>query len=94
MNDLMPLYSSFSFPPLLGVPEAPAESYPSSPSLRDGFSERHLLGSPVNSRSQLSPPIQSYFRIAGILLSEDAIAPPISESKDSGYRFRERRRFR
>jgi hypothetical protein len=54
MNDLMPLYSSFSFPPLLGVPEAPAESYPSSPSLRDGFSERHLLGSPVNSRSQLS----------------------------------------
>ena len=37
MYALMPLYSSFYFPPFLAVPEAPAESYLSPQALETAF---------------------------------------------------------
>jgi hypothetical protein len=67
-------------------------SYPSPLSIRDGFSERHLLDSLVDSGNQLSSCTQSYFWVDRILLLVDAIAPSMSKSKGSGYWFRERRR--
>jgi hypothetical protein len=94
MNNRLPLHSSLPFPPFLAVPGASPESYPSPLRFRDRFSERRLLGSLVDSSNLLSSCTQPYFWVAQILLLEDAIASHISKSKDSGYRFRERRRFK
>jgi hypothetical protein len=94
MNNLMPLHSSLPFSPFLAVPGAPPNSYPSPLRFRDRFSERRLQGSLVDSGNLLSSCTQPYFWVARILLLEDVIAPPISKSKDSGCRFRERRRFK
>jgi hypothetical protein len=92
MNDPVPLHSSLPFAPFLAIPEAPPKSYPSPLSFRDGFSERHLLGCLEGSGNQLSSCTQSYFWVHRILRLVDALVPSISKSKDSGYRFRERRR--
>ena len=94
MNNRLPLHSSLPFPPFLAVPGAPPNSYPSPLCFRDRFSEKRLLGSLVDSGNLLSSCTKPYFWVAQIFLLEDALAPSISKSKDSGYRFRERRRFK